>query len=384
MAGMSSRESGIRDAEYIRNKKPGVIYFSDLPDNDGKYISMISQDDTIDFQISPRVQFRTTFIRKNEALKGLTITKLKKKSGQFEKEGETITLSTFELCDMVSFVELLKAIDPSSITSKKLKISEGMFNTFDDETKTRLTTLLKTKEGTEFVARLIESRELTLQDISTLSYRKQQLQLFYKLLNEDGYLEQYRSQESIKDNKDEKVWQHFFKKNDWIFGLGLDYHYIDTLETEASVGAPDVSGLNEEKLDTLGGYNAFTVLVEIKKPNTLLFTSSKNRSGSWSLSSDLQAAVSQILEYKASHLEAWNSSAKFDKDGYPLKYYAYDSKAILLIGRNSQIEGEDRTSTIKRRTFELFRRDSRNIEIMTYDELYFRAKYTIEKAEKGN
>jgi len=35
-------------------------------------------------------------------------------------------------------------------------------------------------------------------------------------------------------------------------------------------------------------------------------------------------------------------------------------------------------SEIKKKTFELFRNDSRNTEILTYDELYDRARYIVE------
>ncbi len=37
---------------------------------------------------------------------------------------------------------------------------------------------------------------------------------------------------------------------------------------------------------------------------------------------------------------------------------------------------------IKKKTFELFRNDSRNIEFLTYDELYDRAKYIVEGERK--
>jgi hypothetical protein len=63
---------------------------------------------------------------------------------------------------------------------------------------------------------------------------------------------------------------------------------------------------------------------------------------------------------------------------------AIDSKVILLIGDLSREESNktnDREWAYKLRTFELFRRDSRNIEIMTYDELYERAKYIIQSSQ---
>ena len=42
----------------------------------------------------------------------------------------------------------------------------------------------------------------------------------------------------------------------------------------------------------------------------------------------------------------------------------------------------DKGIDIKKKTFELYCRDSRNIKILTYDELYRRAKFIVESAEK--
>ena len=43
------------------------------------------------------------------------------------------------------------------------------------------------------------------------------------------------------------------------------------------------------------------------------------------------------------------------------------------------VELKTQVKRIKKKTFELFRRDSRNIEIITYDELYERAKFIAER-----
>jgi len=42
-----------------------------------------------------------------------------------------------------------------------------------------------------------------------------------------------------------------------------------------------------------------------------------------------------------------------------------------------QFIGNTKTDLIKRKTFELYRRNSRNIEIITYDELLTRAKFIV-------
>ena len=53
---------------------------------------------------------------------------------------------------------------------------------------------------------------------------------------------------------------------------------------------------------------------------------------------------------------------------------------ILIIGHwdELRLSSNDRERDAKQRTLELFRRDSRNIEIVTYDELFDRAKFIVE------
>jgi len=50
----------------------------------------------------------------------------------------------------------------------------------------------------------------------------------------------------------------------------------------------------------------------------------------------------------------------------------------LIIGNWNEITGcNDKEKLIKEKTFELFRRDSRNVEIITFDELYERANHIV-------
>ena len=132
------------------------------------------------------------------------------------------------------------------------------------------------------------------------------------------------------------------------------------------------------------GCSKFTVLVEIKKPETLLFENSKNRANSWKLSDNLIESLSQILEQKA----GWqikgevNANNNFNDEGTLIQQKTLDPKSILIIGSDSQFEGTEKVKQIKLRTFELFRRDSRNIEILTYDELYERAKFIVSHTPK--
>ena len=132
------------------------------------------------------------------------------------------------------------------------------------------------------------------------------------------------------------------------------------------------------------GCNKFTVLVELKRPDTDLFKN-KNRSNSWSLSNELIDAFSQILEQKASwQIQAEsNANNNYNDNGEIIKQKTIDPKTILIIGNSSQYSGETKELQIKAKSFELFRRDSRNVEIITFDELFERAKFIVEhKASK--
>lgn len=204
-------------------------------------------------------------------------------------------------------------------------------------------------------------------DLDILSGRKDGLEIFKKELDKPY-------------NLDEKGWQTFFKENHWIFGYGLDYRYLSILQKEASISSTDIDGKNEVQTDFLMADNNFTVIVELKRPDTPLFEKHKNRSESWKLSKDLTYAVSQILTQKA-EWEINSSSKSFDSEGNPIKQTTVDPKTILIIGHSEQFTGETKTDLIKQKTLELYRRNSRNIEIFTYDELLDRAKFIVSEKE---
>lgn len=105
-----------------------------------------------------------------------------------------------------------------------------------------------------------------------------------------------------------------------------------------------------------------------------------NRSNSWKLSTDLYEAHSQILEHKASgQIKLSESSREYDKNGEEIKQKAYDSKTILIIGKWTELDKSKNAQEekIKEKTFELFRQNSKNVEIITFDELYARAEFIV-------
>ena len=236
----------------------------------------------------------------------------------------------------------------------------------------KLSDLEKDKRAS--VLETLRNNVLTKEDLNILSGRKEGLELF---------------KENLGKEITEPEWQLFFKNNSWLFGYGLDYRFLSILQREASVSSTDVDGKNEVKSDYLLGDNNFTILVELKRPDTALFEKDKNRSESWKLSKDLTYAVSQILSQKA-EWEIKSQTDQFDGEGNKIEQDTIDPKTILIIGNTSQFSGSTKNDLIKKKTFELYRRNSKNIEILTYDELYERAKFivndgtNIEEAESNS
>ena len=207
----------------------------------------------------------------------------------------------------------------------------------------------------------LRNNVLTKDDLNILSGRKEGLNLFEK---------------NFTKNITEPEWQLFFKQNSWIFGYGLDYRFLSILQREAAISSIDLDGKNEVKSDYLLGDKNFTVLVELKRPDTPLFENYKDRSESWKLSKNLTYAVSQILAQKA-EWQIKSQSDQFDEDENKIEQDTFDPKTLLIIGNTEQFSGSTKTDLIKKKTFELYRRNSRNIEIITYDELFERAKFIV-------
>jgi hypothetical protein len=176
----------------------------------------------------------------------------------------------------------------------------------------------------------------------------------------------------------ERQWQAFFEDNDWLFGQGLDYHFMTTAVEHPHFGGADVTGTGDQEGDFLmatGGDVRFSVVVEIKKPQTALLGSVQYRNKAWSIGEQLSGGVAQLQ----AQCERWSRAARSEDnadwaDETGIK--TVQPKGILLIGHTGQLD----VST-KQDTFHRFRRSLSNPEIMTYDELLARARFMVRRAD---
>jgi hypothetical protein len=188
------------------------------------------------------------------------------------------------------------------------------------------------------------------------------------------------------ESYNEQWWQSFFEENEWIFGYGLNYQFLHLLNEQANYGGANYTGKGSQKGDFLMNTSAnvkFTVLVEIKKPNTSLFNfdqsgkPKKHRNGASLLNDELTGGVSQ-LQANCYRWDTEGSERREDLEELLSKnVFTYQPKGILVIGHTNQLNDPQARST-----FELFRRNTDNPEIITFDELYERAKFIVNQNEE--
>ncbi len=358
------------EEEIIKTSKPNRLYSHEF--EAGRFFQVVHEDENgATIRFAPRTMLKIIYIKDQDDIEGFEIIKLIN-----ETEKERVKLSKFNLAQLKEFLRFIGEIDLKGITARRLKILDDQ--ELDADSIRSVKTLLSKEGGAELVETLINEGIISSKDIVNTSFRKRGLQIFNSLKNNPTYWNAYAAENSLSNNSEEKVWQFFFEKNQWIFGYGLDYRYQEILQREVHLSDPELDGSNTVIGDYLLGDNFFTTFIELKKPSTPLFGNKGNRSNSWKLSNDLIEAVSQILEHKASGLIRLDNKQYLK--GEPVKQKAYDSKVILIIGDWKELEKSTNSleKEIKIKTLELFRRDSRNVEILTFDELYQRACFIVE------
>jgi hypothetical protein len=185
------------------------------------------------------------------------------------------------------------------------------------------------------------------------------------------------------NNQSENFWQKFFAENHWIFGYGLNYQFLHLLKEQPNYGGENFTGKGSQRGDYLlntAGDTQFTVLVEIKTPETKLLSYNNSgciklesiRNDVWLLSLELLGATSQIQV----NCRTWNIDSQKAENVRELeskRIFTVEPKGILIIGNTKEFSKNESIASC----FESYRRNIKNPEILTFDELYERAKFIV-------
>jgi hypothetical protein len=184
-----------------------------------------------------------------------------------------------------------------------------------------------------------------------------------QLVTLEALIKQYK--EMLSEKLAEGRWQDFFNENPFILNMAFGYPVIKVRD-QASVGGRKLSGDGEKITDFLvkNSLTNNTAIFEIKTPQTAILNKTAFRDGVFTPSTDLSGSINQTLDQKY-QFQKQIAQIKDNTRLYDIESYAVH--CCLVIGKTP--DGDDR-----KKSFELFRRNSKDVEIVTFDELLEKLK----------
>lgn len=164
----------------------------------------------------------------------------------------------------------------------------------------------------------------------------------------------------------EDDWQKFFTEHPFILSFVFGYPVIQ-VEGHASVGGKKLSGEGEKIADFLYQHDLTgnTALFEIKKPQTpVLDTGKAYRGGVYGPNKELSGAISQVLDQRYQFQLHFASKVVASKR---TDLSSYAVACCVIIGLVPEDDDQ-------KKSLELIRANSRDVQIVTFDELLSKLK----------
>ncbi|MFJ4650456.1 Shedu immune nuclease family protein [Nocardia sp. NPDC088792] len=228
-------------------------------------------------------------------------------------------------------------------------------------------------------------------DVIAMAHRRRQVERFRRLLEDDDYFDNERKTRFPKRGS-EAVWQHFFEENPWIFGVSLSGQLLTSWSDErleqvvAGHSIASVGKRTDALLRTSGRIRSM-VFAEIKTHRKELLEPIREpyRSGCWAPSFELSGGVVQAqgtVHRAVMQIGERLQDKAGDGSDIPGEFtYLLRPRSYLVIGNLDSLRGDGGGYNQDQiRSFELFRRELVEPEILTFDELLARAEWTVESA----
>lgn len=163
----------------------------------------------------------------------------------------------------------------------------------------------------------------------------------------------------------ESYWQRLFAEHNFILSQLFSAPAI-VIEDQPYVGGKEVSNQGGSLADFLlqNSLVQSLSLVEIKKPAAALLAKTEYRQGVYAPSEELAGAIAQAQSQRDTLLKEYYVLTKGKADAFP-----YDPLSIVIVGDTSELDTDK-----KRQSFELFRRGLKDIQIVTFDEVFGQAE----------
>ena len=186
-----------------------------------------------------------------------------------------------------------------------------------------------------------------------------------ELVTLEIFIERYENMLGKKLN--ESLWQSFFNENFFILNLAFGYPIIK-VKDQASVGGRKLSGTGEKIADFLvkNTLTNNTAIFEIKTPQTKLLNKKTFRNGVHTPSAEFCGSINQVLDQK---YQFQRHIAQIKDNSGIHNIESYSVHCCLIIGTMPSKKDQDLL-----KSFELFRGNSKDVTIVTFDELLEKLK----------
>jgi hypothetical protein len=393
----------LSDAEYARRRLPTRTYmarsFTVRPPSqdagfDGRYIHKVfdapsleppceidetSEDIVIDGQ---RRQIKLFVSREAGRVKEIKIQRVPSTGTEVK---DLLILDRAASGRLINLIRALDSIPAQG--ERRVRIDDDLISYLLDDPEGIPTAY---KRVPEKFAQLI-SGDILASDVIAIARRRQQVEEFRKLLTDKQFFAD--RQRELNTTHREKVWQEFLEANPWVLGVGLSGQLLTSWNHEKLEQVVAGFRLNEsgKRVDALmrtaGKFNAM-VFAEIKHHETHLLhqVNTSYRPGCWAVSAELSGGVTQIQQtvYRAA-MEIGERVFDKDVEGAETERSTFliRPRSFLIAGELLQLYGAGGGVNIdKLRSFELYRRNLYEPEIVTFDELLARAEWHLAEAER--
>lgn len=232
------------------------------------------------------------------------------------------------------------------------------------------------------------SDDAAARDVIALAHRREEVARFRRLLEDPAYFAEAKA--AAKGQRAERVWQDFFEANPWILGTGLSgqlFSSWDERKLEQVIGGASIvqEGKRVDALLRTSGVVRWLIFAEFKTHDTELL-GTEYRSGTWPPHPALAGGVAQshATVHRAMR-EIGEALQKRAEDGSTLPddlTYLFRPRSYLLVGHLRQLLGADGGPHVEKiRSFETYRRNLVEPEVITYDELLARAEWVVNAAD---
>ena len=332
-----------------------------------------------------RQQVKAVFFEDSRAISRLAFQRFGS-NGQ-PRLGERFTLSGKEVTSFATFLALITSSARFIDGDAGVRLGQHAVSELLQEERLRAGAY---EEYRDALIELVEA-DIDAPEVTAFARRKHEVEKFERMLSDRDCFEALRAEQGADGQPagPEAVWQRYFEENRWIFGTGLAPQFLhswDPASLEQVVAGSSAFGSGKRAdglLRTAGALSAL-VLVEIKTHSTQLLHS-EYRAGAWRVSPEVSGGVAQCQAQVDLVVRRGREVNREAKDGFATDEWTAicRPRSVLVVGTLDEFLQVGRRHREMFESFERFRRSLTDPEIITFDELFARARMAVTLSETG-